>query len=238
MIWILGEYADRIENSDTFIDDFLFSFKEETYEVQLALLTATVKLFILRPTKGSELVTKVLKWATEETDHFDLRERGLFYWRLLSYSQSGVAKQVVMGQKPSITADSENLDPWSLEELCLHIGTLATVYLKRPETIFRNVRTRKLEDSPALQRQLLLAPQILANPPRAVSEALQKSALTNGNNNSLVAAVNAADEYFASLDPQRMADLQVRDDNLDDAVNQHSAVAQMGNGPGTVDLLM
>ena len=52
--------------------------------MQLALLTATVKLFIKRPTAGQELVPKVLKWATEEVDNPDLRDRGYIYWRLLS----------------------------------------------------------------------------------------------------------------------------------------------------------
>jgi vesicle coat complex subunit len=84
MIWIIGQYADRIENSDELLEDFLFSFLEETVEVQLALLTATVKLFIKRPAAGQDLVPKVLKWATEEVDNPDLRDRGYIYWRLLS----------------------------------------------------------------------------------------------------------------------------------------------------------
>ncbi|TQS32434.1 hypothetical protein Golomagni_07248, partial [Golovinomyces magnicellulatus] len=67
MVWVIGEYADRIENSDVLLEDFLDGFAEEPVEVQLSLLTATVKLFIQRPTKGQELVPKVLKWATEET---------------------------------------------------------------------------------------------------------------------------------------------------------------------------
>lgn len=33
MIWIIGEYADRIENSDELLDDFLFTFLEEPVEV-------------------------------------------------------------------------------------------------------------------------------------------------------------------------------------------------------------
>lgn len=111
MIWIIGQYADRIENSDVLLDDFLYTFLEEPVEVnaypsclllfpaffllnmfdnhlfnqvQLALLTATVKLFIKRPTAGQDLVPKVLKWATEEVDNPDLRDRGYIYWRLLS----------------------------------------------------------------------------------------------------------------------------------------------------------
>jgi vesicle coat complex subunit len=46
-----------------------------TRQVQLALLTAIVKLFIRRPTAGQDLVPKVLKIATEEVDNPDLRDR-------------------------------------------------------------------------------------------------------------------------------------------------------------------
>ena len=34
MIWIIGQYADRIDNSEVLLDDFLYAFKEETYEVR------------------------------------------------------------------------------------------------------------------------------------------------------------------------------------------------------------
>lgn len=50
----------------------------------MALLTTVVKLFLKRPAAGQELVPKILKWATEEVDNPDLRDRGFIYWRLLS----------------------------------------------------------------------------------------------------------------------------------------------------------
>lgn len=84
MIWIIGQYADRIQNADELLEGFLESFKEEPAEVQLSLLTAVVKLFIKRPSAGQDLVPKVLKWSTEEVDNPDLRDRGFIYWRLLS----------------------------------------------------------------------------------------------------------------------------------------------------------
>ena len=151
IIWIIGQYADRIENSDGLLQDYLTTFHDETIEVQLALLTATVKLFIQRPTKGQQLVPQVLKWCTEETDDPDLRDRGYMYWRLLS-TDPATAKQIVMGQKPPITAESEKLDLRTLEELCLNVGTLATVYLKPIHQVFRAARPRRLQPSPALQR--------------------------------------------------------------------------------------
>jgi AP-2 complex subunit beta-1 len=205
MIWVIGEYADRIEDSDVLLEDFLDTFQEETHEVQLALLTATVKLFIQRPTRGSAIVPKVLKWATEETDNPDLRDRGYMYWRLLS-SAPEEAKKVVMGEKPPITAEeSEKLDPGTLEEMCLNVGTLATVYLKPVNQVFRSARPRRLQDSPALRKEEL--PTF-----KAAQQARERSKLditTNGNSSlspanggGMAGAVNDADMYFASVGRQ------------------------------------
>jgi vesicle coat complex subunit len=221
MIWVIGQYASRIENSDALLEDFLDTFADEPVEVQLALLTATVKLFIQRPTKGQDLVPKVLKWATEDTDNPDLRDRGYMYWRLLT-SDMATAKQVVMGEKPPITAESEKLDPVTLEEMCLVVGTLATVYLKPVQQVFRSARPRRLIDSPALQKQKLptytafvnefgpdtqkslsafgMAGQPIANP--------APPANANGD---LTAAVSAADAFFAGVGNRQMAAMNINE---------------------------
>lgn len=196
IIWIIGQYADRIENADDLLRDYLATFHEEPIEVRLALLTATVKLFIQRPTKGSSLVPEVLKWCTEETDDPDLRDRGYMYWRLLS-TDPEKAKHVVMGTKPPISAESEKLDPATLEELCLNIGTLATIYLKPVQQVFRTARTRRLQPSPALQRRKEDVEQGIAQIDTSMPS-------TNGSSSRLTladhhAAVEAADQYFQSL---------------------------------------
>ncbi|PPS03181.1 hypothetical protein GOBAR_AA17468 [Gossypium barbadense] len=54
MIWIIGEYAERIDNADELLESFLESFPEEPPQVQLQLLTATVKLFLKKPTEGPQ----------------------------------------------------------------------------------------------------------------------------------------------------------------------------------------
>ena len=196
IIWIIGQYADRIENADDLLRDYLSTFHEEPIEVRLALLTATVKLFIQRPTKGASLVPEVLKWCTEETDDPDLRDRGYMYWRLLS-TDPEKAKVVVMAPKPPISAESEKLDPTTLEELCLNIGTLATIYLKPVQQVFRTARTRRLQPSPALQRRK-------EDFDNSISKIDTSMPSTNGSSSTLSqsdhqAAVEAADKYFQSL---------------------------------------
>ena len=84
MIWIIGEYAQRIENANELIEYFLENFKFEPSQVQLQLLTATVKLFLKKPTQAQDLVQKVLQQTTTTGESADLRDRAYIYWRLLS----------------------------------------------------------------------------------------------------------------------------------------------------------
>ncbi|KAK9079640.1 hypothetical protein SSX86_001313 [Deinandra increscens subsp. villosa] len=141
MIWIIGEYAERIDNADELLESFLESFPEEPAQVQLQLLTATVKLFLKKPTEGpQQMIQVVLNNATVETDNPDLRDRAYIYWRLLS-TDPEAAKDVVLAEKPVISDDSNQFDSSLLDELLANIATLSSVYHKPPETFVTRVRT-------------------------------------------------------------------------------------------------
>lgn len=131
MIWIIGEYAERIDNADELLESFLEGFHDENTQVQLQLLTAIVKLFLKRPTDTQELVQQVLSLATQDSDNPDLRDRGFIYWRLLS-TDPGAAKEVVLADKPLISEETDLLEPTLLDELICHISSLASVYHKPP----------------------------------------------------------------------------------------------------------
>jgi AP-2 complex subunit beta-1 len=77
-------------------------------------------------------VYKVLKWATEEVDNPDLRDRGFMYWRMLAINPT-VASEIVLAGKPAITTDSDRMDRGALDQLLLHTGTIASIYHKNPE---------------------------------------------------------------------------------------------------------
>jgi AP-1 complex subunit beta-1 len=132
MIWIIGEYAERIDNADELLDTFLESFEEEDAAVQLQLLTATVKCFLKNPEETQDMVQRVLDMATEESDNPDLRDRGFIYWRLLS-TDPEAAKLVVLGEKPVIEEDTNKLEPGLLNLLIGQIATLSSIYHKPPE---------------------------------------------------------------------------------------------------------
>ncbi|XP_058492954.1 AP-1 complex subunit beta-1 isoform X4 [Solea solea] len=149
MIWIVGEYAERIDNADELLESFLEGFHDESTQVQLQLLTAIVKLFLKKPTETQELVQQVLSLATQDSDNPDLRDRGYIYWRLLS-TDPVAAKEVVLAEKPLISEETDLIEPTLLEELICHIGTLASVYHKPPSAFVegsRGVQHKRLTGS-------------------------------------------------------------------------------------------
>ncbi|XP_028852295.1 AP-1 complex subunit beta-1 isoform X2 [Denticeps clupeoides] len=139
MIWIVGEYAERIDNADELLESFLEGFHDESTQVQLQLLTAIVKLFLKKPTETQELVQQVLSLATQDSDNPDLRDRGYIYWRLLS-TDPVAAKEVVLAEKPLISEETDLIEPTLLDELICHIGTLASVYHKPPSAFVEGSR--------------------------------------------------------------------------------------------------
>jgi len=86
VVWIIGEYAERIPESEKLIDSFADSFLEDPDKVKLQTLTAAVKLFLKKPEEGEDVIQRILKLATEEADNPDLRDRAYIYWRMLSSS--------------------------------------------------------------------------------------------------------------------------------------------------------
>lgn len=136
MVWIIGEYADRIDNAAELLEQFVENFSSESTQVQLQLLTATVKFFLHKPDSAKDLVTKVLNLATENSDNPDLRDRGFVYWRLLS-TDPEAAHKVVLAPRPTINDDTYLLDSQLLDTLIANISTLASVYHKPPESFVK-----------------------------------------------------------------------------------------------------
>ncbi|TDL27028.1 Adaptor protein complex beta subunit [Rickenella mellea] len=133
LIWIIGEYADKIENADELLGIFVDTFTEEAYPVQLQTLTAVVKLFLKKPDSAQGVVQKVLNTATKDCDSPDVRDRAYIYWRLLSTNPEA-AKAVVLAHRPPITLPRTTVSAALLDELLGEISSLASVYHKPAET--------------------------------------------------------------------------------------------------------
>jgi AP-1 complex subunit beta-1 len=145
MVWIIGEYCARIDNAGELLESFLESFYDENITVQVQLLTAVVKLFLIKPGEAQGMVKQVLNMCTRETDNPDLRDRGFVYWRLLSIDIEA-AKAVVLSEKPPISDDTNQLESSLLDELILNLANLSSVYQKPPSQFVTHVRAQMDDD--------------------------------------------------------------------------------------------
>ncbi|BFZ56740.1 beta-adaptin [Savitreella phatthalungensis] len=127
LIWIIGEYAERIDNATALLTTFTDGFKDEYTQTQLALLTAVIKLFLKKPTETQTLVQRMLQTASQ-TDNSDIRDRAFIYWRLLS-SDVATARAVVLAtEKPPIDGVTGRLRAQLLDELTTELSSIASVY--------------------------------------------------------------------------------------------------------------
>lgn len=133
MIWILGEYSAIIQGAAPLLQAAIDEFDDLDAGGQLALLTATVKLFLKGPNdKTQAMIQGLLKRASANPDNPDLRDRAYVYWRMLS-NDAKVAQQVILAKKPAMADDTGTLDPTVLKTLISNIGSVASVYHKPPE---------------------------------------------------------------------------------------------------------
>ncbi|XP_074971568.1 AP-4 complex subunit beta-1 isoform X2 [Phalacrocorax aristotelis] len=129
LIWLLGTHGEKVPNAPYVLEDFVENVKSEMFPaVKMELLTALVRLFLSRPAECQDMLGRLLYYCIEEETDMAVRDRGLFYYRLL---QSGVeeVKRVLCSPKsdPSLGLLEDQterpVNTWASE-----FNTLAPVY--------------------------------------------------------------------------------------------------------------
>uniref|UniRef100_A0A8C8SG19 AP complex subunit beta n=1 Tax=Pelusios castaneus TaxID=367368 RepID=A0A8C8SG19_9SAUR len=99
LIWLLGAHGERIPNAPYVLEDFVENVKSEMFPaVKMELLTALVRLFLFRPAECQDVLGRLLYYCIEEEKDMVVRDRGLFYYRLLAAGVEEV-KQVLCSPK-------------------------------------------------------------------------------------------------------------------------------------------
>ncbi|XP_007169424.1 AP-4 complex subunit beta-1 isoform X1 [Balaenoptera acutorostrata] len=84
LIWLLGVHGERIPNAPYVLEDFVENVKSEIFPaVKMELLTALLRLFLSRPAECQDTLGRLLYYCIEEEKDMAVRDRGLFYYRLL-----------------------------------------------------------------------------------------------------------------------------------------------------------
>uniref|UniRef100_A0A8C2LSA0 AP complex subunit beta n=1 Tax=Cricetulus griseus TaxID=10029 RepID=A0A8C2LSA0_CRIGR len=99
LIWLLGVHGEKIPNAPYVLEDFVENVKSETFPaVKMELLTALMRLFLSRPAECQDMLGRLLHYCIEEEKDMAVRDRGLFYYRLLLVGIDEV-KQILCSPK-------------------------------------------------------------------------------------------------------------------------------------------
>lgn len=142
LIWLLGIHGERIPNAPYVLEDFVENVKSETFPaVKMELLTALLRLFLSRPAECQDMLGRLLYYCIEEEKDMAVRDRGLFYYRLLLLGIDEV-KRILCSPKsdPSLRLLEDQperpVNSWASD-----FNTLVPVYGKaRWATIFKHQR--------------------------------------------------------------------------------------------------
>ena len=94
-IWILGEFGTEIDMAPYILERMIEIHKDlQSVEISVELLTSITKLFFSRAPEMKEMLGKVMKYAISDSNDVDLRDRAMFYYKLLR-SDLNVAKKIV-----------------------------------------------------------------------------------------------------------------------------------------------
>jgi vesicle coat complex subunit len=143
--WVLGEYAEPIEDADTLLSSLLETFADEGSLAQQQILTAIVKLYLKRPDDGDQMITEILKLATEESENPDIRDRAYIYWRMLSTDPEKTKHVVLSERPPTETTLPNTYEDEFVDFLIENMSSVVSVYHKPLENfIAHNHMVKKI----------------------------------------------------------------------------------------------
>ncbi len=132
-VWILGEFGDLIEEAPYILEKMIEEQKEfNSVKLTSTLLTSIFKLFFKRAPEVHKMLGSFLEQMIKSAADTDLKQRAVFYYRLLK-TDVNLAQTVVIGDQERIKEFYEDRNDDTKERLFLEFNSLSVVYQKPSE---------------------------------------------------------------------------------------------------------
>jgi len=143
--WILGEFGDQIEESPYILEKMMDEQREfNSVKLSSVLLTATFKLFFKRAPEVKKMLARFLEQLITNANETDLRQRAVFYYRLLK-TDVKLAEKIVSGEHEKISEFYEDKNEELRERLFLEFNSLSVVYQKPSERFLKDAIMKQVQ---------------------------------------------------------------------------------------------
>lgn len=137
-VFLVGSYPKYFSGLSEKLDHFIETFMESDPLLQLAIITAIVKINMTISGTYSLQLQRVLELATQECENADVRDQAYMYWRLLSLESLQSQQKIILAPLPPIEDTIPMFNPIVLNDLLHELSTIALVYQKPSLTFVEN----------------------------------------------------------------------------------------------------
>jgi vesicle coat complex subunit len=134
IIYLIAECGELVQDAPYALEKLIDNYDDiKETEVKLALLTATVKLFFMRPPEVQRMLGRLLSKATDDVTSQDLHDRALLYYRMLRSATDPTVLQDVVKASTAVGENvmfSEEDDIDLRNKIMEEFDTLAIIYGK------------------------------------------------------------------------------------------------------------
>lgn len=137
-MWILGEFGEFIEDSPYILEKMIEEQKEfNSVKLSGVLLTSLLKLFFKRAPEVHKMLGQFMEQLIKNTVDTDLKQRTIFYYRLLKIDIA-LAEKIVAGEHEKIGEFYEDKNEELREKLFLEFNSLSVVYQKPSDRFLKD----------------------------------------------------------------------------------------------------
>jgi len=139
VIWILGEFGERILAAPYLLEQMVMSYEEEnSVAVKLQLLSSVMKLYFLRAPELQKTLGRLLKVTLNDPSDQDVHDKALLYYRLLQANARDLSPvQALFATTQACTHCSqgfaENREEFGRKKVFQEFNTLAVVFANPPD---------------------------------------------------------------------------------------------------------
>jgi hypothetical protein len=140
LLWILGEFGDRLDTSPYILENLLDHFYGDLQPINIiyALLNAGTKLFFKTPGEMQPVLGRIYEMILKNYHDVDLRDRCYYYYNLLS-KDIELAKYIICGEGSTVENFYSELEDENLDHIYNQFNTLSVVYQKPEEKFIKQI---------------------------------------------------------------------------------------------------
>jgi len=146
LIWILGEFGEKIPNAAYILESYAVSSPNEpgALDIFYFLLTAVSKLFFKRPRECQTILGNLLKLLITSCENNDLKSKAMMYYNLLKTDVQS-AKDIIVGDSQStIKRFLEDEDNERKDKIYKEFNTFSVIYREPQEKFLKKELVQKM----------------------------------------------------------------------------------------------